>query len=210
MWGRAGWWLLLAAWQTSIRSTTLMSSLTRRHCSHNSGRQSTMLSSCLPLSRSVTALQLDSRIRHWLLVRFFSRSFKISLRYRSTWYGHTCAHNTHRDQFSSRWHLCTQKSPYTLHPVSWKFPQRCLWNDSNVRLSDNDPLLSFQWRSSSTSSSHALTHTESARCPPSPHWPTASFWGLPLNRTPSRKNCSSSPTTAVSQFHSRGTVEPLF
>ncbi|WP_419613488.1 Mth938-like domain-containing protein, partial [Thiolapillus sp.] len=39
----------------------------RRHCSHNSGRLSTILSSCLPLSRSVTALQLDSRMRHWLL-----------------------------------------------------------------------------------------------------------------------------------------------
>ena len=29
-------------------------------------------------------------------------------------------------QFSSRWYLCVQKSPYALHPVSEKFPQRCL------------------------------------------------------------------------------------
>ena len=28
-------------------------------------------------------------------------------------------------QFSSRWYLCARKSPYTLHPVSQKFPQRC-------------------------------------------------------------------------------------
>ena len=29
-------------------------------------------------------------------------------------------------QFSSRWYLCARKSPYALHPVSQKFPQRCL------------------------------------------------------------------------------------
>ena len=28
--------------------------------------------------------------------------------------------------FSSRWYLCARKSPYALHPVSQKFPQRCL------------------------------------------------------------------------------------
>ena len=28
-------------------------------------------------------------------------------------------------QFSSRWYLCARKSPYALHPVSQKFPQRC-------------------------------------------------------------------------------------
>ena len=52
-------------------------------------------------------------------------------------------------QFSSRWYLCAQKSPYALHPVSQKFPQRCLWNVSNVRLVDDGHLSSFQGRSSS-------------------------------------------------------------
>ena len=33
------------------------------------------------------------------------------------------AHSVH---FNSRWYLCTLKSPYALHPVSQKFPQRCL------------------------------------------------------------------------------------
>ena len=28
-------------------------------------------------------------------------------------------------QFSSGWSLCARKSPYTLHPVSQRFPQRC-------------------------------------------------------------------------------------
>ena len=37
-------------------------------------------------------------------------------------------------QFSSRWYLCAQKSPYALHPVSQKFPHRCLSNSSSVRL----------------------------------------------------------------------------
>ena len=37
-------------------------------------------------------------------------------------------------QFSSRWYPCAQKSPYALHPVSQKFPQRHLWNGSNVCL----------------------------------------------------------------------------
>ena len=31
-------------------------------------------------------------------------------------------------QFSSRWYLCTQKSPYALHPISRKFSQYCFWN----------------------------------------------------------------------------------
>ena len=30
-------------------------------------------------------------------------------------------------QFSSRWYLCAWKSPYALHTVSQKFPQRCLF-----------------------------------------------------------------------------------
>ena len=38
---------------------------------------------------------------------------------------------------------------------SLKFPQRCLWNSSNVHLIDDDPLSSFQGRSPSTSSFHA-------------------------------------------------------
>ena len=58
-------------------------------------------------------------------------------------------------QFSSRWYLCTRKSPYALHPVLQKFPQRCLWNGSSVRPIDDGLLSSFQGRSSSASSFHA-------------------------------------------------------
>ena len=58
-------------------------------------------------------------------------------------------------QFSPRWYLCARKSPYALHPVSQKFPQRCLWNSSNVRLTDDGPFSSFQGRSSSASSFNA-------------------------------------------------------
>ena len=49
-------------------------------------------------------------------------------------------------QFCSRWYLCAWKSPYALHPISQKFPQRCFWNGSNVRLIDDGPLSSFQGR----------------------------------------------------------------
>ena len=58
-------------------------------------------------------------------------------------------------QFSARWYLCAQKSPYALHPVSQKFPQHCLSNSSNVHLIDNGLLSSFQKRSSSASSFNA-------------------------------------------------------
>ena len=58
-------------------------------------------------------------------------------------------------QFSSRWYLCAPKSPYALHPVSQKFPQRWLSNSSSVRLIDDGPLSSLQGRSSSASSFHA-------------------------------------------------------
>ena len=58
-------------------------------------------------------------------------------------------------QFSSRWYLCARKSPYALHPVSQKFPQRRQGNSSNVRLTDDGRLSSFQGRSSSASSFHA-------------------------------------------------------
>ena len=43
---------------------------------------------------------------------------------------------------------------YTLHPVSQKFPQRCLWNGSYVRLTDDGPLSFFEGRSSNASSFH--------------------------------------------------------
>ena len=56
--------------------------------------------------------------------------------------------------FSSRWYQCARKSPYALHPVSQKFPQRCLWNGSSVCLTDDGPLSPFQRRSSSASSFH--------------------------------------------------------
>ena len=58
-------------------------------------------------------------------------------------------------EFSSRWYLCARRSPYALHPVSQRFLQRCLWNDSSVSLIDDDPLSSFQGRSSCASSFHA-------------------------------------------------------
>ena len=44
---------------------------------------------------------------------------------------------------------------YALHPISERFPQRCLWYDSNVRQTDDGPLSSFQGRSSSASFFHA-------------------------------------------------------
>ena len=47
------------------------------------------------------------------------------------------------------------KSPYALHPVSQKCPQRCHLNGSNVRLTDDGPLSSFRGRSSSF---HASLH----------------------------------------------------
>ena len=40
-------------------------------------------------------------------------------------------------------------------PSLGSFPKCCLWNDSNVRLTDNDPLSSFQGRSSSACSLNA-------------------------------------------------------
>lgn len=39
---------------------TLISSLTRRHCSHSCGRSSTISSTCRPRNNSTTALQLES------------------------------------------------------------------------------------------------------------------------------------------------------
>ena len=50
-------------------------------------------------------------------------------------------------QFSSRWYLCSPKSPYyAFQPVPQKFPHRCPWNGSKVRLTDDGPLSSFQGR----------------------------------------------------------------
>ena len=51
---------------------------------------------------------------------------------------------------------------YAFRPVPQKFPQRCLLNSSNIRLTDDGPVSSFQGRSSSTSSSPPLP------LPPSP------------------------------------------
>ena len=50
-------------------------------------------------------------------------------------------HSRLRHQFSSRWYLCARKSPYALHPVCQKFPQRRLGNSSNVRLIDDGCLV---------------------------------------------------------------------
>ena len=51
-------------------------------------------------------------------------------------------------------YLCTPPHPifmhstpshiYALHPIYQKLPQHCLWNNSNVHLTDDDPLLPFQ------------------------------------------------------------------
>ena len=54
-----------------------------------------------------------------------------------------------------RWYLCARKSPYALYPIAQKFQQRRLLSGSNVRLTDDGPLLSFQRRSSSASSFRA-------------------------------------------------------
>ena len=64
-------------------------------------------------------------------------------------------------QFSWSRYLCARKSPHTLHPVSQKFPQRCLWNGSNVRLIDDGPLSSFQGRRLALSLSTPLFSTRS-------------------------------------------------
>ena len=45
-------------------------------------------------------------------------------------------------QLSSRWYLCTQESPYVLHPVSQKFLQHCLWNSFSVGLNNSGP---WEW-----------------------------------------------------------------
>jgi len=37
-------------------------------------------------------------------------------------------HPHYLHQFSSRWYLCAQESPYVLYHVTQKFPQCCLWN----------------------------------------------------------------------------------
>ena len=49
----------------------------------------------------------------------------------------------------------TQKCSHTLHITYQKFSQCCLWNSSNVCLTDNRPLFSFRRKSSSASSFHA-------------------------------------------------------
>ena len=65
-----------------------------------------------------------------------------------------------RPQFSGvrDWQPChcwdTGKQ-YALHPVSERFPQRCLGNGSSVRMTNNSPLSSFQKRMSSAFSFHA-------------------------------------------------------
>ena len=58
--------------------------------------------------------------------------------------------------FSWKWCLCARKSPYAFLPVSQKFPQRCLWNSSSVRLTDDGSLSSCPGRSYSASSFHAF------------------------------------------------------
>ena len=47
-------------------------------------------------------------------------------------------------------------SIYALHPISQKCPQCCLWNSSNVHLTDDGHLSSFQERASSASSFHTF------------------------------------------------------
>ena len=119
-------------------------------------------------------------------------------------------------QFSSRWYLCTQKSPYAFHPFSLKVS---LWNGSNVHLIDNGPHPSFQGRSSSTSSFNAsLLQVISvmmslALCPQevsqaSQHqsfWEASHLWGLlclPVylhGHFPSLQHVQGSTPTGVSE-----------
>ena len=49
-----------------------------------------------------------------------------------------------KHQFSSRWYLCPWGSLYAFHPISQKFTQCCLWDNSNVGLIDDGPFTSFQ------------------------------------------------------------------
>ena len=59
-------------------------------------------------------------------------------------------------QFNSGWYQCARKSPFFMRfTPSHMFPQPCHLNGSNVRLTDDGPLSSFQGRSSSASSFHA-------------------------------------------------------
>ena len=48
---------------------------------------------------------------------------------------------------SSKWYSCARKNPYALYPVSQTSQQLCLWNSSNVRLTDGGPFSSFHGRS---------------------------------------------------------------
>ena len=58
-------------------------------------------------------------------------------------------------QFGSRWYLYAQKSPYTLHPVSQKFPNIAC---ETVPVFIWFPFSSFQGRLLCTSSLHAFVH----------------------------------------------------
>ena len=64
----------------------------------------------------------------------------------SLWHYSILVHELYMDyklcsvQISSSWYLCAQKSPCALYPVSRKFPQCCLWNGSNVHLTDDGPV----------------------------------------------------------------------
>ena len=74
-------------------------------------------------------------------------------------------------RFSSVHGICAlgKAHKYALHRVSQKFPQRCLWNGSNVHLIDDGPLSSFQGRSPNAYSFHASPSRRSmvslALCP---------------------------------------------
>ena len=50
-----------------------------------------------------------------------------------------CHNKTH--QFSSRWYLRAQKSPYMLHSISQRLPQCCLWKGSDICLIYNGPIV---------------------------------------------------------------------
>ena len=96
----------------------------------------------------------SSQVSEWLskwVVDFYAQSASVSLRT-------IRASITETVQFSSRWYLCARKIPYALHPVSQKFPRRCLWNGCNVRLTDDGPLSSFRGRSSSASRTVVFKH----------------------------------------------------
>ena len=94
-----------------------------RNCNHVDVTALILSGPLIPGSRRDTSRNSEIRLSRWLVffcIRVVSDNYYLRA-----------------FQFSSRWCLCARKSPYALHPVSQKFPRRCLWNGSNVRVTDD-------------------------------------------------------------------------